>query len=118
MINTNWEFLKQEYHFPERWKSFRRVINPDIGVITNIGDAHSENFSDNKKKAEEKLMLFKNASAIIYCSDYQIIHQLMIDDAEFKSKKLIDWSLVNENASVFVKKSSLSGGHTGSADQL
>ncbi|MDO9581437.1 MAG: Mur ligase family protein, partial [Bacteroidales bacterium] len=98
---------------PGEMDNLQKVIDPDIGVITNIGDAHRENFPDDKKKAEEKLKLFLNASAIIYCSDYKIIHQLIINSENSKSKKLIDWSSEHKNASVFVKKSSLSGGRTG-----
>jgi len=98
---------------PGEMDNLQKVIDPDIGVITNIGDAHRENFPDDKKKAEEKLKLFLNASTIIYCSDYKIIHQLIINNENSKSKKLIDWSSEHKNASVFVKKSSLSAGHTG-----
>lgn len=35
------------------------IIRPTIGVITNIGDAHSENFSSKDQKLNEKLLLFK-----------------------------------------------------------
>ena len=59
--------------FPGEMEKLQKVIEPDIGVITNVGDAHSENFPDNKAKATEKLKLFINASLIIYCSDQEII---------------------------------------------
>ncbi len=36
------------------------MIAPDFGVITNIGDAHSENFASKEEKLLEKLLLFKN----------------------------------------------------------
>ena len=54
----------------------RKIIDPDIGVITNIGDAHSENFKDERSKATEKLKLFSNASSIIYCSDHELIESI------------------------------------------
>ena len=56
---------------PGEMEKLQKVIDPDIGVITNIGDAHSENFPDNKTKATEKLKLFINASLIVYCSDHE-----------------------------------------------
>jgi Alr-MurF fusion protein len=99
--------------FPGEMEKLEKIIQPDIGVITNIGDAHSENFSDNNAKAEEKLKLFLNASLIIYCSDHKLIHQLILNKEDFRSKKLTDWSYENTGAKIFVKKSSLSGGHTG-----
>ena len=30
---------------PGEMEKLQKIIDPDIGVITNIGDAHSENFS-------------------------------------------------------------------------
>jgi Alr-MurF fusion protein len=97
---------------PGEMDKLQRVIDPDIGVITNIGDAHSENFPDNKTKAAEKLRLFTDASQIIYCSDQKIIHQLILNDENFRSKSLIDWSFENKDARIFVRKNSLKTGHT------
>ena len=98
--------------FPGEMDNLRQIIDPDIGVITNIGDAHSENFPDNKIKAEEKLKLFINSSLIVYCSDHEIIHQSIMNNAVLKSKKLVDWSCRNRQAMIFVQKSSLPEGHT------
>lgn len=39
-----------------------RMIRPTLGVITNIGDAHSENFSSKVQKLDEKLQLFKECA--------------------------------------------------------
>ena len=36
---------------PGEMDKLQKIIDPDIGVITNIGDAHSENFPDNETKA-------------------------------------------------------------------
>jgi len=99
--------------FPGEMDKLQKIIDPTLGVITNIGDAHSENFSDYKSKASEKLKLFINASLIVYCRDQKIIRQLILNDKNLSSKKLIDWSFENSNASILVKKDSLSGGRTG-----
>jgi alanine racemase len=98
---------------PGEMDKLQKIIDPDIGVITNIGDAHRENFSDNKAKASEKLKLFANASLIIYCSDHELIGSLIMNDKNLRSKNLVDWSLENADARVFVKRSLLSGGKTG-----
>ena len=68
-------------------EKLQKVINPDIGIITNIGDAHSENFKDNREKAEEKLKLFINSSLIVYCSDHEFLKQLIRDIMQFKNQK-------------------------------
>ncbi|MBK7712220.1 MAG: hypothetical protein IPJ37_15595 [Bacteroidales bacterium] len=74
-------------------ENLRNVIDPDIGVITNIGDAHRENFPDDNTKATEKLKLFKDSKTIIYCRDQEIIHNNIINDDVLSTKELVDWSL-------------------------
>jgi Alr-MurF fusion protein len=98
--------------FSGEMDKLQKVIDPDIGVLTNIGDAHRENFPDKNTKLAEKLKLFKNARLIIYCSDHKIVHKQILNNEDFRSKELIDWSLENSDAKIFVKKSSLPGGHT------
>ena len=72
---------------PGEMTRLQEIINPDVGVITNIGDAHRENFPDDKTKAAEKLKLFKDASMIIYCSDHKLIHSLIMDDPRSQDQK-------------------------------
>ena len=45
------------------------MIRPTIGIFTNIGEAHSEGFDSRAEKAAEKLRLFDNVEALIYCAD-------------------------------------------------
>lgn len=97
---------------PGEMEPLQKIIEPDIGVITNIGDAHSENFPDNEIKAREKLRLFVNSSTIIYCRDHGIINNLIRGRSSFRSKRLIDWSVEDEEAAVFVRRRSLPGNHT------
>jgi len=91
---------------PGEMEKLQRVIDPDIGIITNIGDAHRENFPDNKTKAEEKLKLFVNSSMIVYCSDQKLIEGLIKNSEKFKNKILVDWSAENTGAAVYVKRNS------------
>jgi Alr-MurF fusion protein len=46
---------------PGEMEKLERIIQPAIGVLTNIGEAHSEGFISRKQKEEEKRILFKNA---------------------------------------------------------
>ena len=95
---------------PGEMEKLQKIIDPDIGVITNIGDAHSENFPDIKTKASEKLKLFVNCSTIIFCSDQSIISDLIFHDENLKTKKLVDWSVENPKAKIFVRRNT-SGNH-------
>src|SRR5882757_9090571 len=50
-------------------QKLEKIIQPAIGVFTNIGEAHSEGFSSLAEKTAEKLQLFNDAGALIYCKD-------------------------------------------------
>lgn len=53
-----------------------KVIRPDIGIFTNIGPAHQENFEDSKQKVSEKLKLFIQTKTLIYNNNYSVIAEL------------------------------------------
>lgn len=97
---------------PGEMEKLRAIIDPRIGVITNIGDAHSENFPDNETKAKEKLKLFNNSSLLVYCRDQKLLHELIRSDRLLNAKKLVDWSFLSKDAAVFVNRSQLSGSRT------
>lgn len=42
-----------------------RIIQPTIGLLTNIGEAHSEGFIDPDHKFREKMILFRHCKAVI-----------------------------------------------------
>lgn len=54
---------------PGEMDKLNEIIQPTIGILTNIGEAHSEGFESTDQKVEEKIKLFDNASLVIYCSD-------------------------------------------------
>jgi alanine racemase len=51
-------------------KKLEKIIRPTIGILTNIGEAHSEGFKDKKQKLEEKLNLFANCEVVIGREEY------------------------------------------------
>lgn len=54
---------------PDEMERLQPIIAPTIGVITNIGEAHQENFISSTQKCLEKLTLFNDCEAIIYDGD-------------------------------------------------
>ena len=60
---------------PGEMEKLQKIIQPKIGIFTNIGNAHQENFTSIKQKIQEKLVLFKDCSTIIYCKDHKEIQQ-------------------------------------------
>lgn len=59
---------------PDEMERLEHIVRPTIGIFTNIGDAHQENFSDYPEKIREKLKLFTHTKHIIYCSDNPMLH--------------------------------------------
>ncbi|MEZ4886896.1 MAG: bifunctional UDP-N-acetylmuramoyl-tripeptide:D-alanyl-D-alanine ligase/alanine racemase [Chitinophagales bacterium] len=49
------------------------IIQPTIGIFTNIGAAHSKGFESDRQKVMEKLKLFRNVDILVYCVDYELI---------------------------------------------
>jgi len=54
---------------PGEMPHLEKIIQPGIGVFTNIGDAHSEGFLNIRQKVNEKLTLFKRSTVLIYDAD-------------------------------------------------
>src|SRR5690606_19599069 len=54
---------------PGEMANLAAIIRADIGLLTNIGSAHSESFLDDDQKLLEKLKLFDAAQKIIFCAD-------------------------------------------------
>lgn len=47
-----------------------QMIQPTIGILTNIGEAHAEGFKNQEEKLREKLQLFAGSKLFIYGADY------------------------------------------------
>ena len=74
-------------------EKLEKIIRPSIGVFTNIGEAHKENFQSRAEKAKEKAKLFQHSEVVVYCSDDATIQQALSDLSE---KKFFTWSRENE----------------------
>lgn len=85
---------------PDEMERLQPIIAPTIGIITNIGEAHQENFISVKQKLQEKLMLFKDCEAIIYDGDDQIVANSI--EAACLSHKAIAWSRTDSDAPLYI----------------
>ena len=78
-----------------------KIIQPTLGILTNIGSAHDEGFSSIGEKIKEKLQLFKHCDLLIYNKNKTI-------DAFLKpTLKTFSWSFKDPTADVFIQKSSI-----------
>ena len=77
---------------PGEMERLRAVVRPTIGVLTNIGPAHGENFKDDLQKALEKVKLFNHADALIYCADHAAVNEALDRSALDQRLLLRAWS--------------------------
>jgi UDP-N-acetylmuramoyl-tripeptide--D-alanyl-D-alanine ligase len=75
---------------PGEMDRLQRIIRPDIGIFTNIGEAHREGFRDREQKIREKLRLFPTCRRIVYRDDGGEVDRLMKEG--FTREKLFNWS--------------------------
>ncbi len=99
-------------------EQLERIIQPTIGLFTNIGEAHSEGFLNTRQKINEKLILFRHAKQLIYCHDHaqvneliaQYIHQIN-SGRSGDPLQLFTWSR-KQDADLRIKDISKSGANT------
>ena len=98
---------------PGEMEMLEKIIEPGIGVFTNLGDAHNEGFADEHEKCREKLLLFIHAESILYCSDYPVLDE----EVEGFLKNInygiqcFTWSR-HKPATLFVTEAKKQAGHT------
>ncbi len=63
------------------------MIEPDIGIFTNIGPSHDEGFQNREQKITEKWSLFAKSRLVIFRKDQKIIDQL----CPRKSSQKLTW---------------------------
>lgn len=87
---------------PGEMANLEKIIQPTIGIFTNIGDAHNEGFLNILQKIREKLLLFVHANVLIYCKDYPELNECILqfhgqmhrkEHSDKKPLRLLAWSL-------------------------
>jgi alanine racemase len=94
--NTSLGIFEAGISFPGEMKTLQRMIRPDIGIITNIGEAHQENFQNVDQKIYEKLKLYYGCRSLIYCHDHQAIRTCIEHTPELSGVKLFSWSVTGK----------------------
>ncbi len=87
---------------PDEMMALQDIIRPTIGVFTNIGQAHEENFINRAQKVGEKMNLFTKAESLVYCMDYSDIQQVVIRSSMASKVKLFTWSRKFEEADLLI----------------
>lgn len=86
---------------PGEMDALRDIIQPTVGVLTNLGAAHQENFKSMEDKCHEKLKLFHDSKAIVYPYDDEIVRKC-VESYEYKGEQ-IACSMKDSSVKMFVK---------------
>ncbi|MBQ9436372.1 MAG: bifunctional UDP-N-acetylmuramoyl-tripeptide:D-alanyl-D-alanine ligase/alanine racemase [Bacteroidales bacterium] len=95
---------------PGEMARLEEIIQPTIGILTNIGAAHAQYFTDDREKLTEKLKLFAHAEKLIYCCDNQLIEEELQKPLYHHLQK-ISWG-VSSSARHQIKSQHVDGHHT------
>lgn len=88
---------------PGEMQRLQKIIRPTIGILTNIGEAHQENFDSKEQKLQEKLKLFESCDTLIYCKDQSLVEDAIQNGQLNSSVRLFGWSFEDENAQLYIK---------------
>ena len=85
---------------PDEMARLVEIIRPTIGILTNVGDVHQENFVSYREKADEKVQLLRNCEMVIYNGDAPLLSQAIEEGGLTGSE--IAWSRKNVDSPIFI----------------
>ena len=80
--------------------ALQSIICPEVGIITNVGDEHSEGFKSQRNKCEEKVLLFKDSKCVIYNGDDELIADVV--NAQCGDAEKIAWSMNDVGSKLYI----------------
>ena len=87
---------------PGEMMALHDIIQPTIGVLTCLSNAHQENFRSMEEKCLEKLELMHDTQAMVYPSDDNTVSRC-IRRMHYGGEK-IGWSHTDQQAPMYVKE--------------
>ncbi|WP_258102853.1 bifunctional UDP-N-acetylmuramoyl-tripeptide:D-alanyl-D-alanine ligase/alanine racemase [Marinoscillum sp. MHG1-6] len=78
-------------------ENLARVIQPSIGIFTNIGNAHDEGFNSLDQKIKEKALLFEESNVVVCSKDQTKLYTKL---EAILGEKLFSWSLGDKKADI------------------
>lgn len=98
-LNENHEIAVFEAGISETGEmdKLQPIIQPTIGIFTNVGQAHDENFLTRQQKVAEKLRLFTHCDLLIYSTDHKEIHSVLSEIESFRQIHRYTWGTTADN---------------------
>ncbi len=103
-VGTELAIFEAGISVPHEMAKLQPIINPRIGIFTNLGQAHQENFSTLEEKVREKLTLFKNSNVLICCADQEAVLRIAKEESSANGYSLFTWSMSGLMADVSVTR--------------
>lgn len=88
--DEEWVVIEAGISRPGEMERLEAMIRPQIGLVTNIGEAHGENFASEQQKLDEKLRLFTHAETIIYPADGSIVPETVRRSCNGAGRRVYD----------------------------
>lgn len=85
---------------PGEMMRLEAVLKPDIGVFTNLGDAHQQFFQTENQKLAEKLLLFQGCKSLVFRSDVTGYSVQIQDFCRQNEIEAFDWGFDSVTATV------------------
>ncbi|NUM49663.1 MAG: bifunctional UDP-N-acetylmuramoyl-tripeptide:D-alanyl-D-alanine ligase/alanine racemase [Flavobacteriales bacterium] len=79
---------------PCEMEKLEQIIQPDIVIITNIKEAHLENFTDKANLVSEKVKLAKKSKVLVYNKAYTEIEDELLKP-EYNHILRLGWDMLN-----------------------
>ena len=92
-LNTNYDLglFEAGISKPNEMTRLQEMIQPTIGIFTNIGSAHQINFKTIEEKIEEKLKLFSSCHTLICPKDDVFLYNIVKQWCKSREIKLISF---------------------------
>ncbi len=102
LLDNNYDIaiIEAGISMPGEMQKLQQIIQPDAGIFTGLGEAHSENFESQTQKLKEKIMLFKNSKFIIANShDAETLATIKQD---LPKTKIYTWG-ISQNDTLYIR---------------
>jgi len=88
---------------PGEMENLQKIIQPTIGIFTNIGSAHNEGFVNLTQKIAEKLRLFTKVEHLIYCTDHIEIKDRIHSLESFREVNFFTWGRKFQDVDLYIQ---------------
>jgi len=86
---------------PGEMQNLAEIIQPELGILTHIGDAHQEGFVSVEQKIAEKLLLFRHSKKLIFNDTSDPLHQMANEFCVANQIEPFSWSFKNTKAVIY-----------------